>query len=401
MSRSSQSSRPDEQAYDDWLRCEAFQIVARAASESPPGPLAAWQKKFVEQQLRFRGRMRRRFPVEQSWLWTDRSLSQASDWWSALYKASLFPGGVSVLDACCGAGADSVAIGRRGPVIAMDACCETLAIAEANLLGHLESDAQAEVLLGDFPNDTPESTQWMHADPDRRPPDKSAADRRTLIGDQFQPSLGSLLQFAENLQGAVIKIAPSTVFSDETQDAVDGQSQRVWLGTFGECRQQLLLCGKLRRENVGTQRRVVLVHPEPAEFTGDIEMASTWADQPSRYIYDLNPTLFASELQVCWANQNGLAPLGGELGYYTSEQLVRSPFAQVFQWVETIAWDDRKVRKWLRANKAGIVDVKTRGVRLDAGHFQRRYSNSEGDAPFSILVSQLGQRVKAVVCKRI
>lgn len=401
MSRSSQPSRPEEQEYDDWLRCEAFDIVARAANESPLAALAGWQKQFVEQQLRFRGRMRRRFPVEQSWLWTDRSLSQASDWWSALYKASLFPEGVAVLDACCGAGADSVAIGRRGPVIAMDTCRETLSIAQANLLGHLESESQAEILLGTFPDDTPEATQWMHADPDRRPPDKSAADRRTLIGDQFQPSLGSLLQFAENLQGAVIKIAPSTVFSDETQDAVDQLAQRVWLGTYGECRQQLLLCGELRHAEMATSRRVVLVHPETAEFTGEVEMASTWADQPARYIYNLNPTLFASELQSCWANQNGLSPLGGELGYYTSEELVQSPFAQAFECVETIAWDDRKVRKWLRTNNAGIVDVKTRGVRLDAGHFQRRYSNPDGEVPFSILVSQLGQRVKAVVCRRI
>lgn len=401
MSRSSQSSRPEEQAYNDWVRRDAFELVSRAVAETQSERLEAWQYQFVQQQLRFRGRMRRRFPVEQSWLWTDRSLSQASDWWSARYKASYFPDGATVLDACCGAGADSVALGHRGPVIAMDACRETLSIAQANLLGHLGDVVQAEALYGSFPSDTPESTEWMHADPDRRPPDKSAADRRTLNGDQFQPSLGSLLQFAEQLQGAVIKIAPSTVFSNETQDAVEQLAQRVWLGTYGECRQQLLLCGKIRREETASKRRVVLVHPQPAEFTGEVEMASTWTDRPGRYLYDLNPTLFASELQACWANQNGLSPLGSELGYYTADKLLGSPFAQAFEFVEIIAWDDRKVRKWLRTNKASIVDVKTRGVRLDAGHFQRRYSKPEGEMPFTILVTQLGQRVRAIMCRRI
>ncbi|GAB5407015.1 MAG: hypothetical protein Aurels2KO_52460 [Aureliella sp.] len=400
MPRSNQAMRPEPSVFDAWLQQEAFHSLASATAGKPHGELLAWQKQYIDEQLRFRSRMRRRFPIEQSWLWTDRSLSQASDWWSASYKASLFPAGVCVLDACCGAGVDSVALAQRGHVVAMDNAAETLAIARANVTGHVGQDCQFEALCGSFPEDIPADVRWMHADPDRRPPDKSASERKTLRADMFMPSLESLLEYADTIEGAAIKIAPSTVFSEECLEKVEESTQRVWLGVFGECRQQLLLSGALRSKET-PQRKVVLCHPARAEFAGNVEELASWSEAPASFVYDLHPALFASQLHNAWANQHALTTLGSDLGYFTSDTLVESPFAQSFQVVDTLAWDDRKVRKWLRQNDAGIVDIKNRGLRLDAGHFQRRYSNPDGKQPFSLLVTQLGQRVRAIVCRRI
>ncbi len=400
MARSNQETRPDPSAFASWLHSGAYHTLASAVASGATDELFPWQQQFIDQQIRFRSRMRRRFPIEQSWLWTDRSLSQASDWWSASYKASLFPADVTVLDACCGAGVDTVALAARGGVIAMDNCDETLAIAHANAVGHHGADCPVEALYGTFPDELPAGTQWMHADPDRRPPDKSDNERKTLRADLFMPSLECLLEHASEMKGAVIKIAPSTVFSEECSDAVEETTQRVWLGVFGECRQQLLLSGDLQNDP-SQKRRVVLCHPHFDEFSGKVAPPSTWTDSPKQYVYDLHPVLFASDLHTDWANQNGLTPVGGELGYFTADALVESPFVQAFKVVDTLAWDDRKMRKWLRQNDAGIVDVKNRGLRLDAGHFQRRYSNPNGKQPFSLLVTQLGQRVRAIVCRRV
>ena len=98
--------------------------------------LEAWQVELLRQQHALRRRSRSRFPWPERWLWTDVSLSQASDHWSASYKAVLFPVDEPVVDACCGAGSDLVALAARGQVLGVDADADLAALAQDNALAH-------------------------------------------------------------------------------------------------------------------------------------------------------------------------------------------------------------------------------------------------------------------------
>jgi hypothetical protein len=147
--------------------------------------------------------------------------------------------------------------------------------------------------------------------------------------------------------------------------------------------------------------------------------------QPGTYVADLHAVLHAAELQVAWAAAHGLRPLGGIHGYFTGDSLQTTPpggsphradetttqsspartedqtaWADYFLVKELLPWDDRQVRKWLRGQDSGIVEVKNRMVRLDANAFQRRYSG-KGARPYTLLVTQLGSRVRVIVAERI
>jgi hypothetical protein len=119
-----------------------------------------------------------------------------------------------------------------------------------------------------------------------------------------------------------------------------------------------------------------------------------------QFIFDLHPTLHVSGLALAWAHQQNLYPISGEHGYYTGSQSVPGPWAQSFQVMDVIAWDDRKIRKWLKQNQVGQVEVKCRMVTMNANDFQRRYSKPEG-RPVTLLVTRIGDRVRAIAAERL
>lgn len=382
--------------------------------------LEAWQVELLRQQQTLRRRSRSRFPQPERWLWTDVSLSQASDHWSATYKAGLFPAGELVVDACCGAGSDLVAIAARGDVLGVDAEAGLAALAQDNARAH---GYQAEVRAEYLPAALPSAARWLSIDPDRRP-----AGQRTIDASAFSPSLDQVLDMAHKCAGAVIKLAPSTRVDADLETRIDENCERVWLGNQGECRQLLLLTGELRQrplliDRIGSDslRSAVLCEP-PHQCNAD---SATAVYQPTIEIYrpaaaplrqvapamlgsfafDLHPTLHAADLQIGWGIEHGLAPIGSSHGYFTGDSPVSSSWLQTFEVLDVLPWDDRKIRKWLRSVGAGLVEVKSRGLyplrmQFDANAYQRRYSVA-GGMPVTLLVTRIGERLRGIAARRI
>jgi hypothetical protein len=404
-------------------------------------PLDAAQKAVLDQQLQFRKRSRLRFPDPDGWIWTDRSLAQASDWLSACFKSSLFPRGALIADGCCGAGVDSIALAERGPVIAIDRDPWMTALTADNALAH---GRRIQVFQEPLTRDSLRGASWLHVDPDRR-----RDDERIVEAASFSPPLDAIIELFTGLEGGVIKIAPSTRLTESISDFVNQQCCRVWIGSGSECRQQLLLVGGCRLPDISrpapqqsfvassgaseenaatmraptvetvvdferTQRVAVLLQAaesgmaQVAAFAApsrkDSErVAPPIVRQPGRIVYDLHSVLFASDLHEQWAERHALAALEDPLGYYTNTgsgpESVLLPWAQAFEVLDVFAWDDRKVRRWLQHHRVGSVEIKCRLVRLDAAEYQRRYQRSQPGLA-SLLVTRLEGRVRCIACRR-
>lgn len=364
-----------------------------------------WQKSMLKQQLEFHKRSKQRFPDPLKWLWTDRSLAQASDWWTAHFKAQLIPPRTRVIDACCGAGADAVALAHHHPVCALDQNPVCVALAKGNISSHA---LEAEVIQRTASPEIIQSHDWLHIDPDRR-----ASGRKSLNAEDFSPPIEDTIRMAQRAAGAMIKVAPRTETMGFEQ-AMDG-GLRLWTGWGGECRQQLLLVGdalaaataKLGIAAQSTRMAIGLDKHSPYDeqlansttYAGVVEESSV-AERAGRFVYDLSPMLHAAELQGSWANAHGLAAIGNAQGYFTSDQRLSNNLVQGFEVVEEVGWDDRKVRRCLRALQAGNVEVKCRLLTLDANRYQKRYSQPGGN-PVTILVTRLGNRTRAILTRRL
>ena len=374
------------------------------------------QRAILTQQIQWRKRSRTRFPDPSKWLWSDRSLSQASDWMTACYKASLFPRDVLVLDGCCGAGADAVALAGRGSVLAVDNDPWMVALSQNNAIAHDRIVSGFTELLS---AESLRNARWMHIDPDRR-----ASEAKTLEVTDFSPPLSDVLHLARAVSGAMIKIAPSSILDERCTDCLKSGWVRVWVGSRGECRQQLLMTGEhlvssfLERtkvldqasDNAGQEMAfAVLLHESDSEqiqiqeshfFGQPCASLSSNHDGIGPLIYDLHPTLFASKLHCQWARDNQLVAITGQYGFYSAQQKVVSPWASGFELLEILPWDDRQVRKWLMKHGVGSVEVKCRLIRLDASAFQRRFSRPTGQ-PISILVTRVDGRTRCLICRRL
>ncbi len=372
--------------------------------------LEDWQATLLAEQRAFRHRSRKRFPDPNQWLWTDKSLSQASDWWTACYKAAIPPVGTRVLDACCGAGADLVALAQQHAVTGIDTNERLLRLASANLKAH---GLQANLISKPFLAEAVASDCWLHIDPDRRQ-NSTSKSGRTHIAEEFSPPLNEILPAALEAAGSMIKLAPKTEFSQDAWTVLDSQALRMWVGNFGECRQQIALLGQAILQvdpawKPGSRRSaVVLTEPDSATngrsckshvllADGGLECPTT--NHVAAFVYDLHAVLHASELQAAWAQEQGMQALGSPQGYFTSDSATESPWVQGFEVLDIISWDDRRVRRTLRGLDAGIIEVKNRLIRLDANQYQRKYSSPSGP-PFTLLVTKLNDRVRAIVARR-
>lgn len=397
-----------------WLATSGCKILAGLENQASVDALKLEPsyKALLTQQLQFRTRAAKRIPSAASWVWTEKSLAQASDWCSATFKASLLPSEAAVTDACCGAGVDLYAFARKTPFAkGIDNDPDIVELCKCNLqsLG-----VSAEVQQQEFQGLTLTKSDWLHVDPDRRASSNRAGSSKTIVAEEFSPSWRELCEAAKVAAGAIIKLAPKTTF-DSIRDPSDDQTiYSVWIGNRGECRQQLALFGQAtevlhhRYQCQPNARLAVLAEapvtsetPIPEDFVYTAAPCQAPVQMESaEFVFDLHATLHASDLASSWAVAHNLKALGDCKGYFTGNALLESPWIQRFRVIEQLAWDDRKIRKCLRRLNAGTVEVKNRLHRMDANQFQKRLSQPEG-RPLTILVTRLGQRVRAIVAERI
>jgi len=396
----------------NWLIREGRSILNSSDNRSGLC-LAAWQINLLCEQTELRGRASIRFPDSQSWLWTPRSLAQASDWWCARFKASLFPSHVHVFDGCCGAGVDLVALAMRGAATGIDRDPSLVALANANLATHgLPESAEEGELPRDFSIQAADDSRWLHLDPDRRAAD--SIDRRLRKSEDFSPSLTESLEMLRRASGAILKLAPASIIEPQVESAFQNEFglARCWLGNLGECRQQLLVTGELVKGESAKSvaipiwqpnfRWAVLCEPNaaPAVISGTLQETCMGELTPRRFIYDCHSVLHASQLQIAWAESVGAEPLGTSQGYFTSDTALNSAWAQGFEVVDVLPWDGRRVKRWLREHRIGEVEVKKRLLQLDANEYQRQLRGA-GEAKITLLITRLGDRVRAVVARRL
>ncbi|MCA9193929.1 MAG: hypothetical protein KDB03_19290 [Planctomycetales bacterium] len=381
-----------------WLICYGHELLGDKKSVSMLQNLAAWQREILNLQLKLRSRCTKRFPDPEHWLWTQQSYEQASDWWSAQFKASLFPPRQQIFDVCCGAGADSVALAKRGSVVAVDQDAIITMYASHNMKSHgvlgevRQGRYRAQECVGGL----------VHIDPDRR----SDGKRRGSASSSYSPPLEDILPLGQSAQGSMIKLSPMCVWHATNAEFIRRNFQRLWLGNFHECRQQLLISGDLRCNQFG-EKTAVLCDPEKTStFTSCVQsnVQCQIVNEPGKlrgkFLYDLHPVLHASQLTSDFAIQHDLNAVHSPHGYFVADRTLTSAWLQTFQVLEILPFDNRKIRSWLRLHGAGMVEVKSRLFSLDASKLQRQLGQSSGNS-VTLLVTRIGEKIRAVAAQRL
>jgi hypothetical protein len=341
-------------------------------------------------------------------LFTTTGYEQSTDWAIATYKAqqivqpwfakqSQF---TDFIDIGCGIGGDLAAVAEQRHAIGYERDPVTALFAEFNI--H-QTKKLAEV---DHPvvihnqdcqlADLNERTLW-HLDPDRR-----ATGQRTTGWEYCEPGLEFLAQLLQRAPYGLLKTAPATPpLPAELEQKV---TARLWLSSYRECRQQLLLFGS---ESTSTKlHTAVKVHPNSDfvnatyaakcnqswqsmnqtyssfEFHGVPGLEPEPTEHWGQYVYEPDPAILAADLNGALALELNLQQPIARIAYLTNDQWESYPLLRCYRVIEELPWRIDNVKAILQRLECGDITVKKRGVDLDPLAIQRSLQNKSllGDA---------------------
>jgi SAM-dependent methyltransferase len=326
-------------------------------------------------------------------LFTEAGLEQATRLRVAALHAGRFAGLSTALgrpprvaDLGCGIGGDAMALAALDvSVVAIDADEVTATVASFNLApfpnaSALQADAET-FDLGDF------DAVWL--DPARRTSGHSNTTRLTRSED-YSPSLDFAYLLATRLPLGM-KLGPG---HDRDRIPVDAEAQ--WVSVDGQLVEMGLWFGALARTGI-RRSALLLTNDGTHELTAPEDSADVEAGSLGNYVYEPDGAVIRARLIGDLARSLDAHMLSEGIAYLTNDRLTPTPFASAFRVLETLPFDEKKLRLALFQRRIGTLEIKKRGVDVDPATLRTRLKLKGPESATLILTRAAGQRVALLV----
>lgn len=326
-----------------------------------------------------------------------QGVEQASGQAVARYKSgricSTLGTGARIVDLCCGIGGDTVSLCEAGLMVtAVDREPTRAWMARHN--SALRADAVC-MDAGDWCGTSIATGGCaIHLDPARR---NEGTGRRAWKLDDLQPApavIAGLIAHAGEA-GAAVKLSPGVDL--QALDALVGDApyEVGFIAEHGRLVQAVLWTGKLRQ----AQRSATLItRGQTHTLAGSPSHAPTGPMR--RYLHAVHSAVERAGLIGLLSGEHDAPLIHPKLGLLTSDAPIDSPWLTGFELLAELPWRPKKVRQWLGAHDAGIIEVKTRGKAVDPDAAAKQL-RGKGETPYTVFVLRWDVRVVALVCRRI
>jgi len=392
--------------------------------------LPANHASLLMEQLELMSIASRKIHEPRDWFWTKQLLEQSSDEETAAESALDFPLDACVNDLCCGAGADAIAIAKRGlRVRALDRCPIACQLTRRNAA---KLGLSVEVEQGNAEQTVLESDGFIHLDPDRR-----ADGGRTTHLERLSPSWQAISKLIEGCKGMSLKMAPGLRMDWRNPILkLDQPPESVrFLSKDGSVRQQRWYWGIERWPTGATVLSMFLNTPSERRaqefckenshdsaasmspnqrwfheifFKQQIESESSdraGTDTLSRFIGDYDPSIRAAELTISFASRYGWNLLDSNSGYLTAKSVQVHPMVRWFEVVENLPVDTKHLKAFARSANVRSWELKSRGIEIDLISMRRILTasgaNAKGRDSRTVLFTKLNGRHRAIVCREV
>lgn len=310
-------------------------------------------------------------------LLTRDGLEQASRAAVARWHAERFvaAGVEEIWDLGCGIGADALAFADAGlRVVAVERDEQTAAFAAANL------GERGRVVVADAQSVEIPAGVGVWLDPARR----DARGRRwttTGLSPSWEFTTACL---RENPGGA--KLGPGIAHRDLPEGLL-----AEWVSDGGD----VVECGLWSLEEMGMAATRLpggerLVHrqvPAPAVLG-----VRGWLGEPDG----------AAVRSACLsqlARGLGAGLVADQIAYLAADSPVASPWVTWFEVLETLPYQEKRLRQWVADAGVGILEIKVRGLDVDPAGLRRRL-RPKGRASATLVLTPTPDGVRALVCRR-
>lgn len=298
----------------------------------------------------------------------------------AARMASLLGTGAAVADLCCGIGGDLVELARAGlTVTGVESDALTAAVAAANVaaLGLTES---ARVVTGDATAVDRTASAAVVCDPARR-----GSRGRVFDPEAYRPPWSFVLELLTGT--ACVKVAPG-IPHDLLPDGVEAE----WVSERGEVKEAALWSSGLATD--GVRRRATLL-PSGATLTDRDDPGPT-VRPLGGFLYEPDGAVIRAGLVTAAAARVGGGLLDPSIAYVTADDAVDTPFARGYRVVETLPYDVKALRRYVRDHGIGTLTVKKRGVGVEPEKL-RAAVRPLGDAVATFVVTRVAGKATVIV----
>lgn len=357
-------------AYDDPLPA-----AAALREEVDPALAAAAMSQVV---LRRRARDKHGIDAARMYF-TSEALEQSTRLEVAAHRAARvsFAHPSSVVDLGCGIGGDLVALARRHadsgtPVAGVEHDPVRATLATANLRA---LELPGAVSVADATGLDLDPFGVVVADPARR-----TTRGRTFDPDSYLPDWSWVERLLR--RPSVVKVAPGVPRGRVPQ----GVETEV-VSWRGEVKEAALWSPHLAT----TARRATVIAPAGlASLTEEDDPGpdAVGTSAPRGFLYEPDGAVVRAGLVTAVAAQVGGALLDPRIAYVTSARAVATPYASVYEVLEELPFQEKRLRAALRQRGVGRLTIKKRGVQVVPEQLRGRLG-LRGDAEATIVMTRL------------
>ena len=350
----------------------------------------------VLSQAKLRRRARKKFgDFTDGLLFTEDGLEQASRLQAAALHAGRFLGAKleRIADLGCGIGAESLAMAAVDlHVDAFEIDEATAALATFNL-GAFDN---VEVHHADVTSIDLAEFDGLFFDPARRELGGSRGDRAVRKFDpaDYSPNFDWVVEQARS-KPTGIKLGPG-----HPHEAIPEDAEAQWVSIDGDLVECTLWFGAVRRKHVAraaTRGNAEGRHEITSETDEEVQAPLAELDQ---YIYEPDNAVIRSHLIAQLAELTGTTLIAPSIAYLSSNEKLSSPWMRGFEVVETMAFDRKKLKAYLRQNEIGILEIKKRGVDITPEELRKELS-LQGHNSATLIVSRIGDAHRAIIAQPI
>jgi SAM-dependent methyltransferase len=362
--------------------------MAQSVTESDPVRRATKIRTLVEPELAtaalaqadLRSRATVKFGAEAARMYfTSDGLEQATRAEIADHRAARYTaaGVGSVLDLCCGIGADIAAFLRAGlTVTGVERDAATAALAQANY-------PAARITVGAAEDAEWESAEAVFLDPARR-----TTRGRTFDPASYSPSFDFVGSVLAGSRYAAAKLGPGI---DHALIPLGVEAE--WVSFEGGVKEAVLWSA-----GFASVRRRATVLPAGVELTDD-DVLADGIGPVGRYLYEPDGAVIRAGLvQQAAALLPGGRRLDEHLAYLSADEAVATPLARGYEVHDVLPYSVKRLRAELAAREVGIVEIKKRGVDIDPAAL-RRELKPRGANSLTVILARVGERRLAVLAR--